>query len=214
MRDASNLAWKFDLVLRGLANDKLLDTYERERRPHAQKLMLDSRALGMVANTSNPIKATIRDLLFRFKLTPKPQFPVVTDGVIARGKHGKPEGVAGALSGQGRLNVGGAVQRFDEYVGFNFSVVSRKNVRDRLSMALQKRLKDICMRGVELDSVGDEGGVYEGMLETMNADVVVIRPDFVIFGATKLPQLETTLAGLLAALQAQTNSKEPELAPA
>lgn len=214
MRDASNLAWKLDLVLRGLANDKLLDTYERERRPHAQKLMLDSRALGMVANTSNPIKATIRDVLFRFKLTPKPQFPIVTDGVIARGKDGKPEGAAGALSGQGRLKVGGAVQRFDEHVGFNFSVVSHKNLKNGLSLSMQKQLKDIGVCWVELDSTGDVDGTYRAMLEAMNADAVIIRPDFVVFGATKLPQIEATLAGLLAALQARTNSKEPELASA
>jgi 3-(3-hydroxy-phenyl)propionate hydroxylase len=214
MRDASNLAWKFDLVLRGLANDKLLDTYEEERRPHAQKLMLDARALGLVANTSNPIKAAIRDLLFRFKLTPKPVFPIVSNGVIALDKDGKPEGAAGGLSGQGRLKVGGTVQRFDEHVGFNFSVVSRKKVKNALSLSLQKHLQDVDVHWVELDSVGDEDGTYMAMLDSMNADAVVIRPDFVIFGAAKLPQLEATLAGLLAALQFQTNSKTPEPVPA
>jgi 2-polyprenyl-6-methoxyphenol hydroxylase-like FAD-dependent oxidoreductase len=31
MRDAVTLAWKLDLVLRGLAEPALLDTYEQER---------------------------------------------------------------------------------------------------------------------------------------------------------------------------------------
>jgi len=35
LRDADNLAWKFELVARGLADEALLDTYEQERRPHA-----------------------------------------------------------------------------------------------------------------------------------------------------------------------------------
>ena len=32
-RDAGNLAWKLDAVLRG-APERLLDSYETERRPH------------------------------------------------------------------------------------------------------------------------------------------------------------------------------------
>ncbi len=35
IRDAVNLAWKLDLVSAGRAGERLLDTYEEERRPHA-----------------------------------------------------------------------------------------------------------------------------------------------------------------------------------
>ncbi|MBO9513076.1 MAG: FAD-dependent monooxygenase [Variovorax sp.] len=35
VQDANNLAWKLDLVLRGVASDELLDTYEVERRSKA-----------------------------------------------------------------------------------------------------------------------------------------------------------------------------------
>jgi 3-(3-hydroxy-phenyl)propionate hydroxylase len=203
MRDASNLAWKLDLVLRGLSHDALLDSYEKERRPHAQRLMLDSRSLGLIANTSNPIKAAVRDLLFRFKLTPKPKFPTVVDGVIARGPKGEPQGVAGGLSGQGRLRVAGEVKRFDEHVGFHFSVVSLGNVRNGLSPATQQQLQAIGVKWVELDAVGDEDNVYRPMLASMNADAAVIRPDFVFYGAARQPALEALLEGLVQALGLQ-----------
>ena len=36
IRDAANLAWKLALVVRGDADDRLLDTYETERRPYAR----------------------------------------------------------------------------------------------------------------------------------------------------------------------------------
>lgn len=36
VRDAANLAWKLALVEQGCAGDVLLDTYDAERRPHAQ----------------------------------------------------------------------------------------------------------------------------------------------------------------------------------
>lgn len=35
VRDAANLAWKLAAVSRGEADDRLLDTYDQERRPHA-----------------------------------------------------------------------------------------------------------------------------------------------------------------------------------
>ncbi len=37
IQDAHNLAWKLDLVLRGQASDGLLDSYETERRPVAER---------------------------------------------------------------------------------------------------------------------------------------------------------------------------------
>ena len=39
VRDAYNLAWKLDAVLRGQAGEALLDSYERERRPHARAMI-------------------------------------------------------------------------------------------------------------------------------------------------------------------------------
>jgi 3-(3-hydroxy-phenyl)propionate hydroxylase len=200
MRDASNLAWKLDLVLRGLAEDALLDTYEVERRPHAQKLMLDSRALGMVANTANPVKAAIRDLLFRLKLAPKPKFPVLLDGVLARDKDGELVKGAGSLSGQGRVSVEGTLRRFDEHVGFNFSVVSRRSEQEKLPPDLLLRLQELGVRWVALDSAGDEDGRYGAMLDELCADAMVIRPDFVFFGSSTSDELEWLLTKLVDAL--------------
>jgi len=37
IQDAHNIAWKLALVLQGKASDALLDSYESERRPAAQR---------------------------------------------------------------------------------------------------------------------------------------------------------------------------------
>lgn len=186
MRDGANLAWKFDLVLRGAANDALLDTYERERLPHARQLMLDSRALGLVANTSNPIKAMVRDLLFRFNLTPKPKFPILTDGVLARGTDGKPVEHAGTLPAQGRVSIGGRTMRFDEHVGFGFTLVSRSELLTALPGELRMALQRVGVRevvfGAQAQRVQDIDGVYGRALEELGADAMLIRPDFVLYG--------------------------------
>lgn len=45
MGDAFNLAWKLALVCRGLAGDRLLDSYEAERRPVARRIVNGASAL-------------------------------------------------------------------------------------------------------------------------------------------------------------------------
>jgi 3-(3-hydroxy-phenyl)propionate hydroxylase len=64
MKDASNLAWKLAAVLRGLAPDAILDTYEVERAPVVRKMVEVSRRLGAVIMPTNPIVAAARDSLF------------------------------------------------------------------------------------------------------------------------------------------------------
>ena len=51
LQDAYNLAWKMALVLTNRADDALLDTYEAERRPFAQKLLATTdRAFRVVVS--------------------------------------------------------------------------------------------------------------------------------------------------------------------
>ncbi len=64
MKDASNLAWKLAAVLRGLAPDAILDTYEVERAPVVRKMVEVSRRLGAVIMPTNRIAAAARDSLF------------------------------------------------------------------------------------------------------------------------------------------------------
>ena len=65
MKDASNLAWKLAAVLRGLAPDAILDTYEVERAPVVRKMVEVSRRLGAVIMPTNRIAAAARDFDLR-----------------------------------------------------------------------------------------------------------------------------------------------------
>ncbi len=64
MKDASNLAWKLAAVLRGLAPDAILDTYQVERAPVVRKMVEVSRRLGAVIMPTNRIAAAARDSIF------------------------------------------------------------------------------------------------------------------------------------------------------
>ncbi len=62
IRDASNLAWKLIEAVRGGATERLLDTYETERRVHGAKMMMLSRRIGAVVMATHPLATRARDL--------------------------------------------------------------------------------------------------------------------------------------------------------
>lgn len=65
IRDADNLAWKLRLVLERRAPAALLETYEPERRPHAEAMLRLSVRLGEVVMTSDRRTAFVRDSVVR-----------------------------------------------------------------------------------------------------------------------------------------------------
>lgn len=68
IRDADNLTWKVAAVLAGQAHRSILDTYETERRPHAEAMVRLSTWLGRVVMTSKPSVAQVRDATVRAAL--------------------------------------------------------------------------------------------------------------------------------------------------
>ena len=64
MKDAVNLSWKLAAVLRGEADEGILDTYEVERAPIVRKIVDVSRRLGSIIMPTNKIAAAMRDAVF------------------------------------------------------------------------------------------------------------------------------------------------------
>lgn len=60
-RDATNIAWKLSMVLRGEADDALLDTYSDERSDHAKSMVDLSLTLGSIIKPTNPFLVAARD---------------------------------------------------------------------------------------------------------------------------------------------------------
>ncbi len=61
--DAQNLAWKLAAVVRGEADDRLLDSYERERRPIARALVRTTDRLFTAITASNVVASFVRGRL-------------------------------------------------------------------------------------------------------------------------------------------------------
>jgi 3-(3-hydroxy-phenyl)propionate hydroxylase len=65
IRDATNLAWKLALVLRGCAGDRLLDTYDSERREHARTMVNFATRIGQMYSPRNHLTERVREAAFR-----------------------------------------------------------------------------------------------------------------------------------------------------
>lgn len=53
LRDVANLGWKLAWVLRGRASEKILESYDQERRPHSRKIIALARFLGALVMPRN-----------------------------------------------------------------------------------------------------------------------------------------------------------------
>jgi 3-(3-hydroxy-phenyl)propionate hydroxylase len=88
MRDAANLEWKLDLVLRGIARESLLDTYASERIPNVRLVVEDDIELGELIQTTTVEGARQRDAIALRHGVPTPLNPKwypIGDGLCAAG---------------------------------------------------------------------------------------------------------------------------------
>ncbi|WP_371572420.1 FAD-dependent monooxygenase [Streptomyces sp. NBC_01314] len=135
VRDAANLSWKLAEVLAGRAGDALLDTYDVERRPHAQAVIDLSVRLGRTVMTTSRPQAYLRDLLVRAALLTgpgrryftemryRPDTRVRTGAVVRPGGRAHP--LVGALLPQPRVlhGPGYRLALLDDVLGTGWSLL-------------------------------------------------------------------------------------------
>lgn len=210
MRDAANLAWKLDLVLRGDVGPALLDTYMAERRPHVRTVTQMSIELGRIVCLHDPIAAAARDAAFvAGQVPPPPPFPCLGGGLLQAGPDGTPAGPAGRLGFQGRVRYGGRTGLLDDLTGPGWQLLSRcGNALCNLSPTQRALLERLGTRVVhvtraELPTAGaavDLDGTYDRWFRALDVDAVLVRPDFYVFGTAESP---ADLPGLVEALRDQ-----------
>ncbi len=206
MRDGITLGWKLDLVLRGSAGEALLDTYEAERRPHAEVVQRCSIELGKVANLKDSQAAAARDAAFRRgEVPPMPPFPTITDGVVHRAPSGEPSPLAGTLAPQGNVCSRNGSGRFDDVVGGGFSLVSKRDVRALLGIEQRALLPELGTSVTTLtpgtpDSIEDTDGTYTRYFADTDTDTFISRPDFHLYWAGQASEAPAALDALRAQL--------------
>ena len=188
IRDSHNLAWKLDLVLRGRADDSLLDTYQPEREPHVRFITEKAIELGRVQTLRDPAQAAVRDerLLAQRRANQAPEkvvLPGLTAGLIAGG---------GEYFPQGRVRSHGSDGRFDDIVGSGWCIVATDpSVIRAMTDAQRQAWEGIGGRVAVVTPTSSAGaledleGAYEGWFAARSCAAAVVRPDWYVYGTAR-----------------------------
>jgi hypothetical protein len=202
LRDAANLAWKLDLVLRDLAPDDLLDAYGLERAPHMRAVIELAIEMGKLICVSDPEEAAARDAAFiaadHGGLTDIPPFPPITEGVVLADSP-----FAGELFLQAEVEADGRRVRFDDAVGAGWRLVTL--AEPALERDLAAWFAAIGGTVVSFGSNGsprDVDGAYGKWFGDHGVVAALQRPDFSLFGtAVAAVDVAELVASLRSALR-------------
>ena len=194
LRDAANLSWKLDLVLRGLASARVLDTIDPERQLQNEAVISLAIELGKVLCQCDPEAAAQRDAMLRGAGPPPPLELAPLSAGLLHQPIGAPDSVAGTLSVQGTVERAGRAGRFDDVVGGGFQlIVARGDPLEHLSGRHRALLDTLgaSVASLEIDAphgVRDCDGRLTAWLSDHNAHAVLVRPDFYVFGGAASPR--------------------------
>ena len=190
IRDAAALTWRLDLILRGLADERLLDTYEGDRKPNAQGWTELSREIGIPCITTDPEIAADRNVSMLAARSDPSLIPPMTvpPGPTAFARQGDP--AAGLPAVQGQVRNGDTTGLFDDVVGRGFTLLTSDRAALEALDANQRAFLDGI--GARLAVIGAEGGsadiidvdgTYANWFARLGRTAILSRPDFYVFGS-------------------------------
>ena len=204
IRDAVNLSWKVAAVLGGRADDRLLDTYESERRPHAQAMIDLSVRLGRVVMTTDRRRALVRDVLvsaamrtrrgrrYLGEMRYRPRTPV-RSGAVVHLPGADDDGLVGMPLPQPQVLRGRAhrLVRLDEALGSGWSTLgvdvtgsdwaavsaTGLSTGTEVDVSIDDRA---AREGVGREAVADADGRLDALLAGLRGQFLLVRPDRVV----------------------------------
>lgn len=191
IRDASNLAWKLEAVLRGRADDALLDTYESERSPHVHAFINLAVKLGDIIQTTDPQAARERDAKFKAGQPEIFQFPAPRLGPgIWQGQQAPVAQIfPQPLLADGRL--------LDAVLGLQFAVIGDQAVLNDVSDDTRAHWQ---AQGVVVLPARDPE--VQTWLTQQGVGAVLLRPDRYILGVAQSGAELDSISALLPAVAA------------
>jgi 2-polyprenyl-6-methoxyphenol hydroxylase-like FAD-dependent oxidoreductase len=216
VRDAANLAWKLDLVLRGRVGPELLDTYPTERRAHVQHAIGMSVELGKVICVTDADAAAQRDEFMiaggadPARILPPIPPSTLTEGVLRRDAAGERLPGSGVLGFHPRLNIDGRVGLLDELIEGNLVVAAIFDPHELLPAEQLTRLRGLDAAVLHLLPEVDVDGVLLAHLAEAGHVGFVLRPDHYLFATAATPaELADAVTDLLTQLPEPVVSAVP-----
>ena len=186
IRDASNLAWKLDAVLRGRAEDALLESYASERAPHVHAFIDLAVKLGDIIQTTDPQAARARDGKFKAGQPEIFQFPAPRLGA---GVWQGDAAVVAQVFPQPMLADG---RLLDAALGLNFAVIGDEAVLRAVSDDTRSHWQ--AQGVVVLQASAPE---VQAWLTQQGVRAVLLRPDRYIAGVAQTSEELDRISTLL-----------------
>lgn len=196
-RDAAALSWRLDLVLRGISDIRLLDSYTEERKPHVLELTRNSSERGQMFWLTDPVEARKRDARMREGLVSENikrksgSVPPLTSGFLMK-KAGALVPPAGRLSAQFKVRKSGRKALLDEHIGASWLLLAANRTMVKELGELERNLLTVLNvrtlvlgRSDEADEIEDVDGQYVKWLSDLGCSLVLVRPDLYIFGGSQ-----------------------------
>jgi 3-(3-hydroxy-phenyl)propionate hydroxylase len=184
LRDAHNLTWKLARVLQHGADEGLLDTYERERKPHARHVIRVAVAVGWAMTGGQDRAAAIR----RAVVGAACRIPGVTAAVsrdlspalaagplVRRRPRLTGRVLAGTFCPQPWVIVDGRRVRLDDVLGNSFAVLTAVPPTAQVTAVATS----LGAPTIHVDDLGDDG-TLAAWLARGRSDAVLLRPDRVV----------------------------------
>src|SRR6476469_2129114 len=212
IRDAANLGWKLAAVVKGVADGRIVESYDVERRGHAAAMIDLSTLVGRVISPTNRRVASLRDrvihsasvvpslkryiLEMRFK--PMPRYE---QGAVCHVEPRSESSPTGTLFIQPRVETRDRQNvLLDDVLGSGFAVLCwSNNLRAFLGEEAFDRWKALGTKFVaarpmtqlhwtghddpDVVVVGDRTGALKAWFDTHTDSVLFLRPDRCIAGA-------------------------------
>ncbi|WGD56021.1 bifunctional 3-(3-hydroxy-phenyl)propionate/3-hydroxycinnamic acid hydroxylase [Bradyrhizobium sp. CB1650] len=172
IRDAANLAWKLDAMIRGRADVNLLDTYQSERLPHVREFIELAIRLGGVINTK-AIEAGLAAGQARENAAVKLE---VKKPLLGPGLAFGDLPLAGHLAPQFDLRDG---RRSDERIGYDHVLL----IEDATALSSCRR-GALLQAGTDILSGDDAEGIGRWLHEH-GITAALVRPDRYLRGAAR-----------------------------
>ena len=195
LRDAVNLGWKLAFVLRGMAPPELLNSYERERRPHQVRMLRLARRMGKMMM---PL-FRVQEILVASLFTLAGRFSWLRRYMEIRGanitpvysERGKGQiGKAGHYLIQPRV---GSNRLLDDLLGLNYSVVTfDRSAQDALSAQEMQYWQRCETEFLWLRAAGETAEAYQAFSEWLGGcrcRLLIVRPDRFVREDRILPEL-------------------------
>ncbi|PDT88227.1 FAD-binding monooxygenase [Bradyrhizobium sp. Y36] len=195
LRDATNLVWKLDRVLKGVSSGGLLDSYAVERKRHVIELTGKIKAIGQSICERDPAAARRRDAQILAEgggkplhLTRQEIIPPLRAGCLS--DHETP--ARGTLFPQPRIARGATTGLLDEMTGPGWRLVIDGRSNDAASMlAFCAARADMSVAAIAPVGAGrpnvleETDGVLAGWFDRHGVVAAAVRPDHYVFGTAR-----------------------------